>query len=136
MKMISLYSTWWLKPENVEEAMPILQKLAKKVEDNEPDTLMYTVHTPIYDFPSPKEGESAIKSEPIARPGTVIFVEKYANWEAFEKHVYGEIFTSFVKEYGHFFVQNNEGSPFVQVLFMNQEYGFIRPELTSYPKKY
>lgn len=123
--MISLYSTWWLKQENVDEAMPVLQELAKKVEADEPDTLMYTIHSPNYDFPAD------ISSEPMPRPGTIIFVEKYASWEAFQEHVSGPIFTSFVNDHGHLFVQDHKGSPFTQVVFMDQEYGFIRPEITS-----
>ena len=52
--MISLYSTWWIKQENIAEVMPALKELAKKVESEEPNTWMYTIHTPNYDFPSPK----------------------------------------------------------------------------------
>lgn len=124
--MISLYSTWWAKPEAIEELKPALAELAKNVENYEHGTKMYLVHFPRYDFPPRDEGRNKIISEPMVRPGTIIFVEKYESWDAFKAHLYGDYFTEFVAEYGDRFVSNNKGGPFVQVIFMEEETGFIR----------
>ncbi|MBT8221260.1 MAG: antibiotic biosynthesis monooxygenase [Bacteroidia bacterium] len=127
--MIALYSNWWIQQGKEETVYPLLRELANAVLENEPDTLMYTVHTPNYDFPTGTD----IVSEPMPRPGAITFVENYADWEAFETHVNGPIFTSFLKNNGHLFVQgepNPDGStkPFIQVVFMNRITGFIRED--------
>ena len=49
-KPITLYSNWWIKPRYKKRMVPVLRRLAKKVEKNEPGTLMYLVHYPINDF--------------------------------------------------------------------------------------
>jgi quinol monooxygenase YgiN len=124
--MISLYSTWWIKPENEKKIEPVLHQLAQEVKENEKGTLMYLVHKPLYDYPTPKAGEKQIQSEPAVRPGTLVFVEKYESWQAFEDHLYGPYFTKFVAEYKDLFVPNNDGNPFVQVVFMEEITGFIK----------
>jgi hypothetical protein len=66
--MVSVYSTWWVKPEEQEALKPELIALAKTVEAHEEGTLMYFVHYPRFDFPKPKKGKKAITSEPMVRP--------------------------------------------------------------------
>ena len=122
--MISVYSTWWVKPEEQEALKPALVKLAKAVEANEEGTLLYLVHYPRFDFPKPKKGKEPISSEPKVRPGTIVFVEKYASWDAFETHLNGPYFTQFVKDNFDKFVLGDDGQPFLQAVFLNQEAGF------------
>lgn len=124
--MITLYSTWWAKPEKLEALKPALQTLAKAIKKNEAGTLMYLVNTPRYDFPKVKQGKNPIISEPMVRPGTIVFMEQYKNWEAFETHLYGPYFTHFVKANKSKFVLGDDGKPFVQVVFLQQEVGFKR----------
>jgi quinol monooxygenase YgiN len=125
---ISLYSNWWLKPECIEIAKPILQALAEEVKAHEPDTLMYLVNFSRYDFPN-----TEIVSEPKTRPGAITFMEKYRSWKAFEDHLYGPIFTKFVADYGHLFVQaepahGEKSKPFTQVVFLDELAGFRRED--------
>lgn len=125
-KPISLYSNWWIKPGHEKKVAPLLKKLAKKVEKEEPGTLMYLVHFPINDFTN----SLGFVSEPVTRPGAVTFVETYASWQAFKDHVEGPIFTGFVKKYGHHFVQaavkkGEDPKPFTQVVFMDKVAGFL-----------
>lgn len=129
---VSLYSTWWIKPGNEKALTKALKKLAKKVMEKEEGTLMYLVHSPRYDFPTVPEGKNPIRSEPMVRPGTLIFVEKYQDWEAFKTHLYGPYFTTFVKEHKSKFVLGDDGNPFVQVVFMNEETGFATKEKSIY----
>ncbi|MFY0631551.1 MAG: antibiotic biosynthesis monooxygenase [Flavobacteriaceae bacterium] len=124
--MISLYSTWWIKPGEQEALQPALKTLTKNIQENEEGTLMYLVHTPNYDFPEVEKGKNPIVSDPMVRPGTLIFVEKYASWDAFKEHLYGPYFTGFVEEYKSKFVLGDDGNPFVQVVFMDEETGFVR----------
>jgi len=124
--MISLYSTWWAKPEALEDLKPALAELAQNVEKHEPGTKMYLVHFPRYDFPPKEENRPKIISDPMIRPGTIIFVEKYESWDAFKAHLYGEYFTDFVACHKDKFVLDNKGGPFVQVVFMEEGMGFIR----------
>lgn len=124
--MISLYSTWWVKPGNEKKLKPALQELAENIENHEEGTLMYLVHRSRYDFPPVEPGKNPIKSEPRVRPGTIVFVEKYANWEAFKTHLHGPYFTNFVKTHKSKFVLGEDGNPFVQVLFMDEITGFVK----------
>lgn len=139
--MISLYSNWWIKPGKEKKVIPLLHKLAKKVKDKEPGTLMYTVHTTINQSPrrsnkppkkrGKRQPSAYFKSEPLTRPGVITFVETYASWNAFNDHVNGDIFQGFLKKYSHLFVQaetekGKAPSPFIQVVFLDREAGFIR----------
>lgn len=124
--MISLYSTWWVKPGKEQALQPALIKLAKDVKKHEKGTLMYLVHSPRYDFPKVKKGKKTIISKPMIRPGTLVFVEKYESWDAFQEHVSGPYFTKFVKDHKSMFVLGDDGEPFVQVVFLEEETGFVR----------
>ncbi|WP_075352461.1 putative quinol monooxygenase [Algoriphagus marinus] len=124
--MISLYSTWWVKPDKTQELITPLNRLAAEVEKNEKGTLMYLINYPRFDFPTVKPGKNPIISNPMVRPGTVVFFEKYENWEAFETHLYGPYFTSFVDEYKSYFVAGFDDNPFVEVVFLDEQIGFRR----------
>lgn len=121
---VSLYSTWWIKPGHEEALIPAFQKLAADVLEKEPGTLMYLVHYPRYDFPKVPENEIPVASEPKVRPGTVVFVERYADWKAFRVHLNGPIFSDFVAQHKSKFVLGEDGFAFTQVVFMEQKAGF------------
>jgi quinol monooxygenase YgiN len=114
--MYPLISKWTVLPGKKKEALTALKELAVKVRESEPDTLMYTVHTPEFtqpSLPTPPEGE-------------IIFFEIYKNKAAFHAHVKGPNFTAFVKKYGHLFLNNNK-QPYVTLEIMRHQAGFIRP---------
>lgn len=123
-KAVTLYSTWWVKPGKEKSLERPLKKLAKDVMENEKGTLMYMVNAPRYDFPKKSRGKNQIISNPILRPGTLVFVEKYASWNAFKKHLYGRFFKEFVEKHSNKFVVGSDGKPFVQVVFMEEKAGF------------
>lgn len=124
--MISLIARWWITPGKEDLVVPALQRLAGAVR-SEPGTLLYLVHLP--DFGTPAPG-----SEPMPRPGEVVFLEGYADWAAFQAHLGGPSFTAFKRDYGAMFVQAHGAAgatgpqPFVQVEFLQRVGGFVRAE--------
>jgi predicted enzyme related to lactoylglutathione lyase/quinol monooxygenase YgiN len=116
---LSLTSQWFVQPSRLEEARLALQQLAAQVQEGEPDTLIYLVHTP---FPN----DSRLQSLPPADPASVLFFEVYRDVPAFLRHLNGPIFTTFVSKHGDLFVAAN-GKPFVFVSFLARQAGFIRP---------
>ena len=72
--MVSQYSTWWAKPNKIQDLIAPLGKLATDVEENEKGTLMYLVNFPRFDFPKPKSEQKPIVSQPMVRPGTIVFL--------------------------------------------------------------
>ena len=113
--MYPLISNWFIAPGKRAETIVALKELAAKVAAEEPDTLVYLVHTPDHtktNLPAPREGE-------------VVFFEIYKDEAAFLAHLKGPIFTAFVKNHGHLFVNSN-GSPYTTVETMIHHAGFIR----------
>ena len=84
-------------PGNEKKAFAVLKKLARDVEQDEPGTLLYMVHTP--DF---KE-----KSLPTPPAGEVVFFEIYKDKAAFLKHINGSIFKNFMKNHGSLFLNDS-----------------------------
>lgn len=123
--MYSLIAKWTIQQGKETPAIAALKKLAKQVQENEKDTLIYLVHTP-----NLKED-----SLPTPSPLEVVFFEVYKNKAAFIAHVNGKVFTDFVKKNGSLFlsttVQCNDGgsstNPFVLAEFLSRQAGFIRP---------
>ncbi|RDU98009.1 VOC family protein [Trinickia dinghuensis] len=115
---VSLTSTWFIKPGYEEAADAALRELAIAVEQEEPDTLTYLVNRPF-------RGDPRLQSLPPDDPLTVLFFETYRNADAFDKHVNGAVFTSFLKRCGQFFIQKN-GQPFTFVEFLETRAGFVR----------
>lgn len=113
--MYPLISKWYIVPGKETETIKVLKELAAKVLAAEPNTLMYTVHTPDYK-------ETNLPSSPT---GEVIFFEIYKNKTAFNAHVKGPIFTNFVKEHGNLFVNSN-GHPYTTLEILKHQAGFIR----------
>lgn len=116
--MYSLISKWTILQGKEIEAIHILKKLAKQVQEKESDTLVYLVHTPDLEqtnLPTPPAGE-------------VIFFEIYKDQTAFNAHVNGPVFSNFVKEYSHFFLCNL-GKPYVTLELLKHQAGFIRDNI-------
>ena len=126
--MVSLISTWWVKAEFANHMQPALNKLVAMVKESEEDTLMYLVHSQRYDFPVVAEGETHWVSEPMPRPGTLFFVEKYRSWDAFIRHTKGEAFNTFFDANRDKFVQGHDCKPFEQTVFMDEKIAFFREE--------
>ena len=116
--MYPLIAKWTILPGNEKKVITALKKLALDVQKNEPGTLLYMVHTPNF-----KE-----KSLPTPPAGEVFFWEVYKDKAAFLKHVTGTSFTTFVKNYGHLFLQdfNTPSQVFMTTEVLTQLGGFAR----------
>lgn len=117
---LSLISRWFIRPGCDAAALVALRRLALDVEQQEPDTLMYLVHTPL-------DGAPALVDLPPAEPGAVLFVETYRDADAFRRHLAGPVFTAFVRDSGDLFVSAHN-APFTFVVFLERQAGFIRAE--------
>lgn len=120
---LSLVSRWTIRQGCEAEAREALQALAREVQAKEPDTLVYTVH-----LPSPT-ADPRLVSVPVPCLNEVLFFEVYRSVHAFEEHVNGPVFQSFLKEYGPLFVAaSGAASPFIQVEFLERVAGFVGRE--------
>ncbi|WP_420583619.1 putative quinol monooxygenase [Ruegeria sp.] len=115
--MYCTIAIWYLKPDLQSEGIAALKQLAKDVEEHEPDTWGYLIHS------------GAAGSAPPWPDGTIVFVEMYKDKEAFLYHLNGPVFSTFVKEQGHLF-QPTPGSdaPFVLVQNVDRIQGFLRQQ--------
>src|SRR6267154_915971 len=95
--MYPLISKWTILPGKETVAIAALKILALKVRDGEPDTHVYLVHVP--DFTQP--------NLPTPAQGEVIFFEIYKDEAAFQAHLHGKVFTTFVKDHGDLFLSSN-----------------------------
>jgi predicted enzyme related to lactoylglutathione lyase/quinol monooxygenase YgiN len=114
---VSLTSQWFIKPGREAEAFAALEQVARDVHDHEPDTLIYLVHSPL--------ANRGLQSLPPSDPSSVLFFEVYRSAKAFQAHLAGPTFTSFVEKHGGLFVAAN-GKPFTFVEFLACRAGFIR----------
>ena len=114
---ISLTSQWFVRLGLEEQVLEAVSLLADAVEAGEPGTLMYLVHVP-YRGP-------ALQSLPPDDPSSLLFVEEYRDVQAFLQHVNGPLFTQFVRDHGHLFVQAND-RPYTTVEFLVRRAGFVR----------
>lgn len=90
--------------------------LAHDVQEGEPGTLGYLVHTPF-------GADGRLQSLPPPPPLLVLFFETYASPDAFIDHLNGPIFTAFVANHGHCFAGSN-GKPYTTVQFLATLAGF------------
>lgn len=121
LEPIILTSRWYIRSGCEAAALAALTSLAATVRREEPNTWVYLVHiTP--------DDDLRLQSLPPSPPRQVVFFETYRDRVAFEHHVDGPVFTSFVREHGGLFVQNASGQPYTSVEFMKREAGFVRPE--------
>ncbi|WP_437304491.1 antibiotic biosynthesis monooxygenase [Sorangium sp. So ce388] len=119
-EILSLTSTWFIRPGQESAAVPALVALAAEVRESEPDTLAYLVHAPL-------GGDDRLQALPPGAPDRVVFFEMYRSADAFLRHVQGPAFTRFLERHGDLFVAAN-GKPFTFVEFLARRAGFIRPE--------
>ena len=124
--MYSLISIWTIKEGSEQQAVAALKRLAKQVQEQEQDTLVYLVHTP----------DMSQASMPTPSNLQVLFFEIYKNKAAFLAHVNGPIFQGFVAKHTNLFLStemkcaggDTVSQPFMLVEFLRREAGFIRPE--------
>ena len=114
---VNLVSTWFLAADREQETLQALSVLADDVRLHESGTLMYLVHVA---HPDP-----SLVSLPPA-PTAVTFVESYRDAKAFEDHVTGRLFTTFVLDHGSGFLDLGQ-NPFTTVSFLRLHAGFVRP---------
>jgi quinol monooxygenase YgiN len=114
--MITLIGKWTILTGKKEEAIPVLQQLARQVQDTETGTLIYKVFTP--DFNS--------KSLPAPADGEVVFLEVYENQDAYDKHIAGAAFQDFKKNYSHLFLTDFNCNIYFTLDMLQEEAGFIR----------
>lgn len=127
---VHLIARWTLLKGREQEGIAALKRLAAEVLASEPDTLVYSFHTPRMSDPS-------LPSLPASSPQEVVFYEAYRDMAAFEAHVKGPVFTRFVQQHGDLFLSaadvlpGKEGSaaprsPFVVLQFLDFQAGFTR----------
>lgn len=116
--MYSLIARWIIKPGSETAAKTALKKLAKDVQKNEPNTLLYLVHT----------ADMTQQSFPAASPQEVTFIEGYKNKQHFLDHINGPVFKAFMAKHACLFVAfDGDTRPFMQVEYVHREGGFSRP---------
>lgn len=114
--MLSIVAKWWIVPGREVEAVDALTKLASAVEQHEPFTSMYLIHTAI------EEG-----SRPPPPPNEVVFVSGWPDRAAFQRHLDGPVFKQWIAKYLDLFLTDDSGGLFVSGEFIDRRAGFIRP---------
>ena len=123
-KMIPVTAKWTILPGNQKEAVNAIDELAAKVRSTEEGTLVYLPH---------KVNVNGFNN-PVPYDGEVVFYELYENQEAFDLHLYGPHgkdnpsgpFNDFLIKYGHLFLCNSDGAPYMHVEALELMEGFIR----------
>jgi quinol monooxygenase YgiN len=127
---VHLIARWTLLKGREQEGIAALKRLAAEVLASEPDTLVYSFHTP-------RMSDPALPSLPASSPQEVVFYEAYRNMAAFEAHVKGPLFTRFVQQHGDLFLSPADvlpgkkdptapRNPFVVLQFLELQDGFTR----------
>lgn len=114
--MLSIIAKWWIVPGKEDKAVAALGELALAVEQREPFTLMYLIHTSIV------EG-----SRPSPPPNEVVFVSGWPDRDAFQKHLDGPVFKDWIAKYLELFLTDDSGGLFVTGEFLDRHAGFVRP---------
>jgi quinol monooxygenase YgiN len=122
--MFTFIARWTIKRGCEAAARAALRRLAKQVQNEEPDTLLYLVHVP----------DMKEQSLPTPSPLEVVFFEGYTNKAAFLAHLNGPVFKRFVAKNLKLFlstaVAGQDGkmvkSPFVLVENLQRLGGFVR----------
>jgi predicted enzyme related to lactoylglutathione lyase/quinol monooxygenase YgiN len=118
-RQVSLISRWFVKPGCGDAALKALTHAANEVRDHEPGTLTYRVHV--------EHKGDGLQSLPPVDPLSILFFEVYRDADAFRDHLNGPVFTGFVRDHGHLFVQAG-GKPYTTVDFLSLHAGFTRRE--------
>ena len=122
--MYTLISHLTMKPGCEVAARKALKKLARQVQQHEPDTLFYLVHVP----------DMKEESLPTPSPLGVVFIEGYKNRAAFQAHRTGPVFKNFLAAHLDLFLKSTttgqDGLPavkqFSMIEILKREGGFIR----------
>jgi predicted enzyme related to lactoylglutathione lyase/quinol monooxygenase YgiN len=117
-RQVSLISRWFVKPGCGKKALAALRRAAEEVEAREPHTLTYRVHV---------QYAGDLQPLPPVDPLSILFFEVYRDAQAFDDHLNGPVFTTFVRDHGHLFVQAG-GKPYTTVDFLTLHAGFTRLE--------
>jgi len=120
--MLSIVARWWIAPGREKKAERALKRLARAVEEQEPLTTMYMIHTSIAEgsglTPSCKE---------------VVFVGGWPDRAAYEQHLAGPVFKGWIAAYADLFLAEDGGEELVNGEFMATRAGFIRPTAAQEP---
>lgn len=112
--MIALIARWKLRDGCPDELSRALESLRENVEKNEPGTLVFSVGSPS-DCPPigppPDYGVVELgEQSPPAKEEELIFIEVYADAEAFAAHLRGD-FSTFLDRHRHHFATPWQGHP-------------------------
>jgi quinol monooxygenase YgiN len=118
--MLSIIAKWWIQPGHEDDAVAALRELAAAVEEQEPFTIMYTIHTSIVEGsrPSPPSNE-------------VVFVSGWPDRAAFQQHLDGPVFKNWIAKHVDLFLTDDSGGLFVTGEFIDRQAGFVRPAATG-----
>jgi len=115
---VSLTSHWYIKAGHEEVVLAAINDLVPEVKAREPGTLTYLVHTPF-------RQDDRLQSLPPTGENLLLFFEEYEDADAFQAHLHGPSFTSFVDEFGDSFRQMG-GKPYASATFLTRHAGFVR----------
>lgn len=128
--MIILISKWPLRNGLPDELVDSIKTTVTKVQQTEPGTLLYSVHKNGNNpFAQNTKSDRSIADD-NSKQTDVTFIEAYVSDQAFNDHIYGSVFTNFVKENLRFFCEDlkKPGSPQMQTQFLERIATFIRPQ--------
>ena len=114
--MLSIVTRWWIAPGREARAVRALRRLAQAIEEREPHTTMYMIHTAIAEWPRP--GPARIE---------VVFVGAWTDRAAFEQHLSGPVFNGWIAAYADLFLADDGGELLVDSELMSRRAGFVRP---------
>jgi quinol monooxygenase YgiN len=120
--MFPVIAKWTILEGNEQAALAALQELASAVEQGEPFTWMYTIHTP-------NLAETNLPTPPATE---VVFFSVFQDADAFEKHLTGPIFQDWAAKYMSLFLTNWDHL-FVLAEYLDRQAGFVREEMVTPP---
>jgi len=120
--MFPVIARWTILPGRHAEALAALAELADAVQQAEPSTWMYTIHTP----------STTQQSLPTPSADEVVFFSVFADADAFQQHLDGPLFGDWSKKYSDLFLTNH-GFLFVLAEYLDRAAGFVRPEMVTVP---
>lgn len=127
---ITLISRWKLRNGCPDELLVGIRAAVATVRDSEPGTLAYTVHLGRAD-PLDAEGKPLSPEPELADSdqSEIIFIECYADAEAFATHLAGPAFRAFKDAYLKYFYTDptNPHMPLAETVFLTNDASFVRP---------
>jgi quinol monooxygenase YgiN len=127
---VCLVSRWKLKAGMDDQLLATLQKLAAEVEASQSGTLMYRINLPApYPLGSHFDPLSpAPPPIPLTAQTEVVFIEAYADAQAFAVHVKSQAFNDFLTSTQDYFEQDPKrpGWPVTDTQVLSFQTGFQR----------